>query len=353
MSNEGQIIRRIDRALAGGAWVHRGRSAEQQARVALGIGDDAAVVAPGRRQNLILTCDAFLEGVHFLANVHPPDSVGYKALVRATSDIAAMGAVPRFFLLTITLPATRTGPWLDSMLRGMARAARSMKMTLIGGDTTKNDRVAISITAVGEAEPGRALTRAGARAGDLIYGSGPLGGAELGLMLIRRGLGRQNWAKRLVRHHLYPVARLELGRWLARRQIPSAMMDLSDGLSTDLTRLCTASKVGALLWSDRIPQPHIPAKLAPWLKRLHLDPARLALHGGDDYELLFTVPKSHVLALRRAAGAARLTPIGEITRRRDILLLDSSGRAKPLESGGWDPFRRRQVGKKVSTTGAG
>lgn len=342
MSNEGQIIARIERALTGGSGriAGGGGAASAHARLVLGIGDDAALVAPGSA-NLVLTCDSFLEGVHFLPDLHPADSIGYKALVRATSDIAAMGALPHFFLLTLALPDGRTDSWLDGMLGGLGRAARSMKMALIGGDTTKNPRIAITITVVGEIKPGRALTRSGARAGDLIYASGALGRAELGLALVRRGLAGRQWARPLVRHHLYPAARLELGAWLAENRIPSAAMDLSDGLSTDLARLCAASGVGARLRASQIPQPRIPRRLAPRLQSLRVNLSRLALHGGDDYELLFTVPPERVNTLRRAPGAAGLAAIGKITRGPEILLLDSTGRTTPLESLGWDPFRKK------------
>lgn len=335
MGNEEGLVARIERALAAKGL----RGAAGGARARLAIGDDAAIVAPGRRTEMVLTCDAFLEGVHFLPDAHPPDSVGYKALIRATSDIAAMGGVARFYLLTLALPAARTGEWLDGFLGGMARAARRMKMALIGGDTTRNAKVAISITVVGEIEPGRAVTRAGAQPGDLIYVSGPLGGAELGLRLVRSGLARQAWARPLLQRHLYPVARLELGAWLARRCPPTAMMDLSDGLSTDLARLCAASGVGARLSREKIPHPKVRSAVAEKLQRARLELERLALHGGDDYELLFTVPPKRIKDLQRAPGAARIAAVGEITRGHGIVLRDSNRREASLESLGWDPFR--------------
>jgi len=333
VSKENELVARIARALPSRVGGPPG------ACLLLGVGDDAAVVASGRGSNCVLTCDAFLEGVHFLADVHPPDSVGYKSLVRATSDIAAMGAAARLFLLTLALPAYRTGAWLDQFLRGMNRAARSMGLRLAGGDTTKHPTVAIGITVLGELGRQRAVTRSGARVGDLIYVSGRLGRADLGLALLRRRLGRAIWTRPLVRQHLYPIARLELGTWLARHRIPSAMMDLSDGLSTDLARLCAASKVGAVLWRDRIPGPVVPDRLVPRLDRLRLSLPRLALHGGDDYELLFTVPVARAKALARAPGFRNLAAIGTITRGRDILLMDSAGRTTKLEPLGWDPFR--------------
>jgi len=335
MNSEDQLVERTGQAIPSGS---SGRASD---RLRLGIGDDAALIRPSAGTECVLTCDQFLEGVHFLANAHPPDSVGYKALVRATSDIAAMGATPRFFLLALALPAGRTGAWFDAFLRGMGRAAGQMGMRLAGGDTTKSARISIAVTVLGEIARGRVVSRAGARPGDLIYVSGPLGPAQLGFELVGRGVSRLPEFRPLLRLHLYPKIRLELGAWLARHRVPSAMMDISDGLSTDLTRLCRASLVGARLQAGRLPRVRIPAPLARRLRGLQFDPLQMALHGGDDYELLFTVPPSRAGQLQRAPGFRELTPIGEITRNKNILLVGDDGAAKPLRPGGWDPFRRK------------
>ena len=284
------------------------------------------------------TCDAFLEGVHFLPKTTPPDSVGYKSLARATSDLAAMGASPRFFFLTLALPTSRTGRWLDNFLRGMARAARELGLRLAGGDTTQFPVVSISITVLGAIGQNLAVTRSGARPGDRIYVSGSLGGPQLGLELLRRKAGRSTRYRHLVQPHLYPQIRLELGSWLARHRIASSMMDISDGLSTDLARLCRASRVGARLDAACIPCVRVP--ISPALARLNLNPLQMALHGGDDYELLFTVPRAKRARLRNAPGFKQLAEIGVITSEKQIVLVDPSGRAKPLVPYGWDPFRK-------------
>src|ERR1700732_2841643 len=169
MDRESKLVERVARAFRSGT-----RHTHDTA-IRLGIGDDAAVISSRGKNDWVLSCDAFLEGVHFLAKTHPPDSVGYKSLVRAASDLAAMGATPRFFLLTLAIPASRTGKWLDGFLRGMARAARAMNMILLGGDTTKSGTVSIGITVIGEIARGQAVTRAGARPGDTIYVSGRRG----------------------------------------------------------------------------------------------------------------------------------------------------------------------------------
>ena len=299
---------------------------------------------PGRNTEWVLSCDAFLDGVHFLEKSYPADSVGYKSLVRAASDLAAMGANPRLFLLTLALPARLTGKWLDEFLRGMGRAARLLGMRLAGGDTTKSAAVSISITVLGEVARGQAVTRSGARPGDILYVSGRLGRAQLGLELAKRG-GHGSLARMLQTHsgllrpHLYPKIRIELGAWLARHEIASAMMDISDGLSTDLARLCRASGVGARLWTEHIPCVKLPAARTVPLRKLRLDPMRMALHGGEDYELLFTVPRKKAKHLRSAPDFPEIAAIGEIECGKRITLVDAAGRSKRLDSGAWDPFR--------------
>jgi thiamine-monophosphate kinase len=251
-----------------------------------------------------------------------------------------MGAKPRFFLLTLALPASQTGTWLDLFLQGMARAARRLGMELIGGDTTTSPRVSISITVLGEVGPGIALRRSGARPGDAIYVTGKLGRAQLGLELVMAGLGRKRRFARLVRRHLYPEVYIDLGSWLAKRKVASAMIDISDGLSTDLFRLCTASRVGARVEADRIPRVAMPDGLRRQVKDLHLDSEQMALHGGDDYALLFTVPKEKMRRLRGAPGFSKLTSIGEITGARKIELVAADGNSRRLVPAGWDPFRK-------------
>ncbi|MGA7623419.1 MAG: thiamine-phosphate kinase [Candidatus Acidiferrales bacterium] len=306
----------------------------------LAVGDDAAILAPDGKNQWVFTCDAFLENVHFLMSTHPPDSVGYKSLVRATSDVVAMGANPRLFLLTLALSAKALRPnWLNSFLRGMARAARELGMAIIGGDTTKSDRVFISITAIGEIAPEQGLTRSGARPGDLIYVSGKLGRAQLGLAMVLRGYARDPRFRAIVQPHLYPKTHPDLGMWLARRRIASSMMDISDGLSTDLARLCAASRTGAEIWADKIPVVPVPEKILRKLGKRNIDPLQLALHGGEDYQLLFTLPQRHLQNLRSAPGFAALSPIGQITACRKLLLIENDGRTRPLARKGWDPFR--------------
>src|SRR6202521_2019842 len=224
MASEKQLIGRVGRT----------PPAQVGPGLRVGIGDDAAVIRPRVGVEWVLTTDAFLENVHFLLRMHAPEVVGYKALARATSDLAAMGARPRYFLLSLALPPSCTGKWFDRFLKGMSQAARSFGLVLAGGDTTRNPEVAINLTVIGEAVPGRTVLRSGARPGDMICVSGRLGGAELGLRLLHQGSPvRRKW-QGLLQKHLYPEPRLGLGAWLARNRKATAMIDTSDGLSTDL-----------------------------------------------------------------------------------------------------------------------
>ena len=338
MKDEASIIARLCRAIPN----RSGRAAA--GGVAIGIGDDAAVLRPRRGREWALSTDALVEGAHFLARVHPPEVVGFKALARAASDLAAMGAEPRYFLLTLSLPAERAGAWLERFARGMARAARRFGMELIGGDVSRHDSVVAALTVLGEIRPGRALTRSGARPGDALYVSGRLGAAQAGLELLLRGGTRAPRRARNSQHyslerHLYPVPRLALGAWLAACGIASAAMDLSDGLSTDLARLCVASHAGAVVHAASLPLAAADGGESASAGRRAAALAR-ALHGGEDYELLFTVRPRRVAQVPAHFRGVPLTRIGEIVRGRGAMLLKANGRRVPLPPQGWDHFAR-------------
>ncbi|HKN76794.1 MAG TPA: thiamine-phosphate kinase [Candidatus Acidoferrum sp.] len=304
----------------------------------LGIGDDAALFKVRSGFDQILTCDWFLEGSHFLRDKHPPDAVGWKCLARAVSDVAAMGGVPRCFLLSLALPTSHTGLWLDQFLRGLRRAALRFGCALAGGDTTRRQDILINVTVMGEVRFGEAVLRPGARPGDAVFVSGRLGEAERGLRLFRNSKGRPNSRDPVFRKHLYPEPRLALGHWLAEKRLVSAMMDLSDGLSSDLRRLCAASRVGAQVEAAKIPGVRLPKGG----RRGGATALDLALHGGDDYELLFTVPRSKLQHIPRSQYGTLLTAIGVITKERTLLLIDKAGRGIPLPNRGWDPFRNHR-----------
>jgi thiamine-monophosphate kinase len=319
LTGEEEVVREIKRAFAG----------QRSGSLRVGMGDDAALWRPGPGQEAILTCDWFLEKRHFLRDKHPPDAVGWKSLARAASDIAALGGTPRCFLLSLALPANSTGKWLGSFLRGLRRASRKLGCQLAGGDTTRYDEILINTTVIGEVPAGEAVLRSGARAHDLLYVSGTLGEAELGLRELRRQRGQGNTLNAWIRKHLYPEPRIALGQWLAKNRIATAMMDLSDGLSSDLPRLCSESGVGARIAAASLPRA---ARSDP------KDALELALNGGDDYELLFAVHPKNARKLGTEFCGLALTRIGEITRDKKVVV-EQDGRRRALIPRGWDPFR--------------
>jgi len=327
--SEESIVREIERAAR-----RSGRPAKKFS-LEVNIGDDAAIWRPKKGFDTVLTTDWFLEGKHFWRDWHPAEAVGWKCLMRAASDVAAMGGDPKCFLLSLALPASCAGTWLNGFLHGLMKATGKLKCPLAGGDTTANDRVLINISVVGGVRRGRAVRRNGAKPGDRIFVSGRLGEAELGLRLARQ-LRRKGGGSRnpLLRQHLYPEARVELGQWLAKSRLATAMMDLSDGLSSDLARLCEASKVRAQIEIERVPV------AAGEFRRRFTDKerARAALHGGDDYELLFCVADRNFRRVPCAFQGVKLTEIGRITNGGGMELIDSSRKAVPLRPLGWDPF---------------
>jgi len=298
---EDSILLRLERRIT----IPRG------SRIVKGIGDDCAIFRPpSAKQDLLFTTDLLLEGVHFERATHSPAVVGRKALARGLSDIAAMGGDPLFCLLSLGLPEWAGDEWVDRFYGGLLKLAKTSGVVLAGGDLAHTERVMCDIVVAGSVPKGRALRRDGARPGDAIYVSGRLGGSALGLTTKK---GRA-WQR-----HLRPEPRLALGRYLREKLHATAAMDLSDGLSLDLRRLCIASKVAA-----EIERP-------PLFPGASLEQA---LHGGEDYELLFTVgPQTRVPA---RFDTLPLSRIGLITR-------GPAGRVRldgqPLAPLGYDHFR--------------
>ncbi|HEV2177436.1 MAG TPA: thiamine-phosphate kinase [Terriglobia bacterium] len=336
----------------------RDRSPSKAGPLQVGIGDDAAVVEVSRGRQLVLTADMSLEGVHFTRRLHPPKSVGHRALARSLSDVAAMGGVPRFVLVSLalsqrTLSARTRVLWMEAFYDGLTSLAARFDVALAGGDTAVvRGRTFVDVTVAGEVEPGRALTRSGAQPGDQIFVSGRLGMSALGLRLLKSGglrhregikprgtdergsAGAADPSHAAIQAHLYPEPRCSLGRYLSERRLATAAIDLSDGLSTDLTQLCEASGVGASLAADRIPVPEVPGYSSARL----LD---LALNGGEDYELLFTVPRRLATRIPSRLGHLSLHRIGEIRGSSDLILVRPNGKEVAVKPGGFDHFRRQ------------
>jgi thiamine-monophosphate kinase len=334
MNKEDQLIERI-RARLGAL---RGVT-PRGAGLSLGPGDDACVLRATRGWEWVASTDAFIESVHFIRRLHPPASIGYKALARAASDLAAMGATPRCFLLSLALPEQLTKGWLDGFLGGMARAARKFAMSLAGGDTSRTDAVAINLTVLGEVRAGQAVLRSGARPGDHIFVTGRLGAAQLGLEIIMCGVSTQSRLRRYLVPHLYPQPPIALGQWLSLRGFPTAMMDLSDGLSTDLGRMCRSSGVGARIRAASLPVVRVPESL----RRQGIDALNLARDGGEDYQLLFTVPARAAKRVPSTHAGVRITDIGEIVAGSSVQMISADRTSSPLPPRGWDHFARHRV----------
>ena len=295
-----------------------------------GIGDDCAVLRLRPGSDFLITTDFSLEGVHFRRDWHPAESVGHRCLARGLSDIAAMGGDPYAAFLSLALPSDVPQSWVRRFFRGLIQLAEKHGTTLAGGDTAESrSGILADIIVVGTVPKDRAILRSDAKAGDRIFVSGELGGSAAAVLQMRAH-PRTKLNPRDYRRHFFPQPRVELGRVLREKGLASAMIDTSDGLSTDLAHICEESGVGAQLNEVAIPR----ARMGKMTRRVDLD---LALHGGEDYELVFTSPAGKRVP-SQIAGVA-LTHIGHITRGRGIFVNDSKAAAYKLAPQGWEHFR--------------
>lgn len=286
------------------------------------IGDDCAVLEPPSGHELLVTTDLCLEGVHFRRDWHPAESVGHRCLARGLSDIAAMAGEPLACFLSLGLPVDIPQKWVDRFLAGFTDLARRFDVPLAGGDTGESKSgIVADVILVGSAPKGKAVRRSGAKPGDLIYVTGELGGSAATLQRLLREKVKASKASR----HFYPQPRIAVARKL--RGIATSMIDLSDGLSTDLAHICEESGVGAELEATRIP-----VTTGATL--------RDALHGGEDYELLFTASEKKPVAA--AATRVSVRRIGRVThdRRQMMWLKTPDGKRMPMPVGGWEHFRK-------------
>ncbi len=321
-------------------------SSQTHQPVILGIGDDAAGVRSSFGKDTVVTADLLVEDVDFRRTTIPPHLLGHKALAVSLSDIAAMGARPRWSLVSLGVPEdVWQSEFANKLYEGFFQLAALYDVQLIGGDTSKTpERIVIDSIVVGECAVDAAVTRSGAMPGDQIFVTGSLGGSAAGLRLIERGahLADRNFAanedhvldKLLVRH-LRPEPRVGWGIVLGQEKFATAMIDISDGLSSDLNHLCSESKVGALIQSSLIP---IDSQVVELCGRRALDPLQLALHGGEDFELLFTVKPESVGTLPRRVDGVGITRIGEIRDLGEGVKISEGSRVWELNSGGWKHF---------------
>jgi thiamine-monophosphate kinase len=300
--------------------------------VSLGIGDDCALLRLKPGEEAAVTTDLSIEGRHFLLDLHPPEAIGHRTLARGLSDIAAMGARPVAAFLSLGLPAKLTrhdgrkrSAWIDDFLDGFMALAGQHRTPLAGGDLGQSPIALADIVLIGAVPSGKALLRSGARPGDSIYVTGSLGGSAFGLRRLGQHSTRPH--EQEVAPHLWPQPRIRQGLWLRRRNAASAAIDISDGLSTDLHHLCDKSRVSA----------EIEAASLPLFPGANLNDA---LHGGEDYELLFTA--SNTMRVPRRIAGVPVTRIGTMLKNRvadRVILIDPTGRRQALAPRGWEHFR--------------
>ena len=317
----------------------RGKEGASKRRFPIGIGDDAALWTPSPGMSAVLTVDAQVEGVHFRREWISARDLGWRAVASSASDLAAMGARPACILVSLTLEDG--GSDLEEIQEGIFESARAHGLRLIGGNLSAGP-LTVAVTAIGEARPGDAVTRGGAREGDEIWVTGEPGLARLGLLLLRSGESRRPaGAARALRAFRRPKARLAEALEIASRWKPRAMIDLSDGIALDLRRVLDESSrdrkepLGAVLDEEALASPAV-ARLS---RALGEDPAGSALRGGEDYELLFTAPPSgrgsRVAAFEKRFGIP-ITRIGTVARGEELLLRARSGTARRVTEKGWD-----------------
>jgi thiamine-monophosphate kinase len=308
----------------------------------IGIGDDAAALKVSSSKTLLVTTDMLLEEIHFDLSFTDFHSLGWKSAAANLSDIAAMGGVPRYCLTSLGIPDRISVEQIRDFYRGFHSLMKTHKTVLVGGDTCHSAKgMVINVTVLGEVDKKNLLSRTGAKSGDRVFVTGTLGGAAAGLEILKKRVKGQRRmangaaARTLIAKHLRPVPRVAAGRVIARSRCASAMIDISDGLSSDLAHICEQSGVGAEVHSDRIP---ISPALRALSKGLTMPALFYALSGGEDYELLFTVPPRKIKLLKSLRMP--ITEIGSVKRGKSLILVEDTGMKNTLQATGYDHFRR-------------
>lgn len=313
--------------------------------VILGIGDDAAAIRQKSGYLTIITSDMFLEGIHFDYSLSDSYQIGSKALLVNISDIAAMGGRPTSVLISVGLPEGISTEDFDGIFNGLKESARRYGISIVGGDTCRSESgLILSIALLGEVEEGIMVLRSGAKKGDAIFVTGTLGDSAMGLELLKKKVrGQGSGVRTLIERHLLPNPRVEEGEVIAKNKWATSMIDISDGLTSDLCHICDESGAGARIYKERIP-------ISPELKEasalFKTDPLSYALRGGEDYELLFTVSEDKVEDVMKAeiAGRPLATMIGEIVEG-ERTIIDRDGNKNYLVPSGYDHFASYLISK--------
>lgn len=289
----------------------------------LGIGDDCAIIK-GEKKDFLLTTDVLVEDVHFVKSLNPPHKLGRKCMAVNVSDIAAMGGMPLYALVSMCIPKNIEQNYLQCIVEGIIEEAEKFSIHIIGGDTSCSEKLMISIMVIGETEKGKVILRSGAKVGDRIYITGCIGGSYVGLLLLKKGID-----DKIIDKHLIPEARVDIGRKLI--DVATSMIDVSDGIISDVLHICEESKVGMHVYIEKIP---LCAEPGRWgLKTIDL------LTGGEDYELLFTAPPDqyeHIHTISSSMGIP-ITMIGEITEKG--IEFSEEGQRLNIAHKGYNHFR--------------
>ena len=317
-------------------------------RVIMGVGDDVAVVKTKAEEYLLLTCDILIEGTHFTKETITPCQLGKKVVAINVSDIAAKGGIPKQALISIGLPKDTKVVYVEQIYRGIKEQSKKFNIDIVGGNTAlSKDKIFIDLFLVGEIKPDLLLLRSGAKPDDKILVTGNLGDSSAGLKIIENQdlklediKFEKKYKTKLKQAHLSPNPRVLESRIIAKSNFANSMMDISDGLSSDLAKICEASNVGAIIWEEKIP---VSKETLAFAKSIGKSPFNFALHGGEDYELLFTIPKENVEIIIKKIQRetkTKVTEIGEIKDRKfGIKIVKTNGEMTPLNTYGWNHFK--------------
>ncbi len=297
--------------------------------VAVGIGDDCAVLEYDKKNYMLFTTDMLVENDHFLLKYSSAEQVGMKAVEQNVSDIAAMGGVPKYAVVSLALPKDTDAEFVEGLYKGINRKASKYKIDIVGGNITHSREIVINVALIGFVEKKHLALRSGAKTGDYIFCTGDVGKSTAGLELLRHGKKGSS-----INPHLEPKSRLDLARKLAKTGI-SSMIDVSDGVASEVRHICNESKVGALIYAGKLP---ISEDTINDSKKLKKNPVDFALYGGEDFELVFTANKNKIGELKRLDAAV----IGEIVEKKNGIKLIRDGKKINIESG-FDHFKRTRV----------
>ncbi|WIW71504.1 thiamine-phosphate kinase [Anaerosinus gibii] len=304
--------------------------------VAVGIGDDAAVLIPTHNMLQLVSADMLVEGVHFDLSFISPFQLGYKSLAVNLSDIAAMGGIPKHVVLSIALPKKINVDFVKELYRGMKNIAQSFCVNIVGGDTVStHDKIVINVTVLGEVEPEKLQKRNGAKPGDFIVVTGTLGDSAAGLDILLNKKDNFDFAEPLIKAHLMPFPQVELGRIIAK--YASSMNDISDGLASEAKEIALASSVDVMLDAGKVP---FSTELLQRANFFRKTPLEYALFGGEDYQLLFTISKEKYILLQKELSNCNIKVVGEVKQGTgNVFLKEYNGKFVNLEPKGYNHFR--------------